>query len=51
MAFHRAMTSLTRSNWMLYGAYGSTGRLILTTVQAFGADFALLVLGTSIREL
>ena len=23
------MTILTRSNWMLYGAYGSTGRLIL----------------------
>ena len=23
------MTTLTRSNWMLYGAYGATGRLIL----------------------
>ena len=23
------MTTSTRSNWMLYGAYGTTGRLIL----------------------
>ena len=25
----QTMTTPTRSNWMLYGAYGSTGRLIL----------------------
>jgi hypothetical protein len=42
---------------MLYGAYGSTGRLheprldALTPVQAFGADFALVVTGTRIQEL
>ena len=30
------MTTGTRSNWMLYGAYGSTGRLILDEAQRRG---------------
>ena len=46
-----------RSEWMLYGAYGRTGRLILDEAlrrgqrPAFGSEFALLVPGTRIREL
>ena len=61
------MTVSTENLWMLYGAYGTTGRHILhqvmrrglleqpigamTPAQAFGADFGLSLPETTIQDL